>query len=144
MEFGIMGVADIEPDPNTGYTPSEHERIQGVVESALQAEKLGFDVFAFGEHHNPRYLFDHPQPGISVARSGMALAPCRTHDPGGVAAGPGGVDGPLIGTRPPAFRVGLFVTWMPAVRRQTRDRAKGVVEVMGERGVRRVPRLGRG
>ena len=67
----------------------------------------------------PRYLFDHPQPGISVARSGMALAPCRMHDPGGVAAGPGGVDGPLIGTRPPACWVGLFVTWMPAARRQT-------------------------
>ncbi|MGI5502281.1 CE1758 family FMN-dependent luciferase-like monooxygenase [Lentzea sp. CA-135723] len=60
MEFGIMGVADIEPDPNTGYTPSENERIKGVVESALHAEQLGFDVFAFGEHHNPPFAASSP------------------------------------------------------------------------------------
>ncbi|RNH97607.1 hypothetical protein EEZ25_30160 [Micromonospora aurantiaca] len=47
-------------------------------------------------------LFDRPQPGnSSVARLGITYCPCRTDDPGGV-AGPGGVDGPLIGTRPPA------------------------------------------
>ncbi|MFI2364063.1 CE1758 family FMN-dependent luciferase-like monooxygenase [Promicromonospora sp. NPDC019610] len=60
MEFGIMGVADIEPDPNTGHTPSENERIKGVVESALLAEELGFDVFAFGEHHNPPFAASSP------------------------------------------------------------------------------------
>src|SRR5919202_6145944 len=31
----------------------------------------------------------------------MTYCPCRKDDPGGVVAGPGGVDGPLIGTRPP-------------------------------------------
>jgi putative FMN-dependent luciferase-like monooxygenase len=60
MEFGIMGVADIEPDPNTRYTPTEHERIKGVVESALLAEELGLDVFAFGEHHNPPFAASSP------------------------------------------------------------------------------------
>lgn len=60
MQFGIMGVADIEPDPTTGYTPSEHERIEGVVKSALMAEELGLDVFAFGEHHNPPFAASSP------------------------------------------------------------------------------------
>lgn len=60
MQFGIMGVADIEPDPVTGYTPSEHERIEGVVKSALLAEELGLDVFAFGEHHNPPFAASSP------------------------------------------------------------------------------------
>jgi hypothetical protein len=49
-----------------------------------------------------RYLLDRPQPGnSSVARPGMAYRPRRIDDPGGVVAGPGGVGGPLIGTRPP-------------------------------------------
>ncbi|MDT2005818.1 hypothetical protein FXW78_15575 [Rhodococcus opacus] len=36
----------------------------------------------------------------TVARPGMTRCPCLSHDPGGGVAGCGGVDGPLIGTRP--------------------------------------------
>src|SRR5690242_13772101 len=34
----------------------------------------------------------------------MTDCPCRSHDPGGVVAGPGGIGRPLIGTGPPSGR----------------------------------------
>nr|WP_218163296.1 NADP-dependent oxidoreductase [Actinoplanes philippinensis] len=45
-------MADIQPDLTIGYTPTGHELIRGVVESAPLVEELNLDVFAFGEHHN--------------------------------------------------------------------------------------------
>ncbi|MFK4805041.1 CE1758 family FMN-dependent luciferase-like monooxygenase [Microbacterium sp. ZW CA_36] len=60
MQFGIFGIADIAPDPHTGYTQSEHERISNVVKIAQRADELGLDVFAFGEHHNPPFVASSP------------------------------------------------------------------------------------
>lgn len=56
MEFGIFGVGDLVPDPMTGKTVSERERIQGIVRVAVHAEEAGFDVYAIGEHHNPPFI----------------------------------------------------------------------------------------
>lgn len=53
MQFGIFGVGDISPDP-TGYTQSEAERISNLIKLAQRADEVGLDVFALGEHHNPR------------------------------------------------------------------------------------------
>ncbi|EFL12361.1 transposase [Streptomyces sp. AA4] len=39
-----------------------------------------------------------------VARSGMTVSPSRSDDPGGGVTGPGGIDRPLIRTRPPLGR----------------------------------------
>src|ERR1044072_1321424 len=55
MQFGIFTVGDVTPDPTTGRTPSEHERIKATVEIAKKAEEVGLDVFATGEHHNPPF-----------------------------------------------------------------------------------------
>lgn len=54
MQFGIFSVGDITPDPTTGREPTEHERIKALVTMAEHAEQVGLDVFAVGEHHNPR------------------------------------------------------------------------------------------
>src|SRR5262245_26995336 len=53
MQFGIFSVGDVTPDPTTGRTPTERERIKAMVAIALKAEEVGLDVFATGEHHNP-------------------------------------------------------------------------------------------
>src|SRR3954464_5576783 len=53
MQFGIFSVSDITPDPTTGRTPTEAERIKAVLTIAQKAEEVGLDVFARGEHHNP-------------------------------------------------------------------------------------------
>jgi putative FMN-dependent luciferase-like monooxygenase len=60
MQFGIFSVGDVTPDPTTGRTPSEHERITAMVRLALKAEEVGLDVFASGEHHNPPFVPSSP------------------------------------------------------------------------------------
>jgi putative FMN-dependent luciferase-like monooxygenase len=60
MQFGIFTVGDVTPDPTSGRTPSEHERIKAMVAIALKAEEVGLDVFATGEHHNPPFVPSSP------------------------------------------------------------------------------------
>ena len=48
MQFGIFSVGDVTPDPTSGRTPSEAERIQAMVAIALKTEEVGLDVFATG------------------------------------------------------------------------------------------------
>ncbi|GLY95262.1 LLM class flavin-dependent oxidoreductase [Actinoplanes sp. NBRC 103695] len=60
MQFGIFTVGDVTPDPTTGRTPTEHERIQAMVTIARKAEEVGLDVFATGEHHNEPFVPSSP------------------------------------------------------------------------------------
>jgi len=60
MQFGIFSVSDITPNPLTGKTPSEAERIDAVVRIAERADEVGLDVFAIGEHHNPPFFSSSP------------------------------------------------------------------------------------
>ena len=60
MQFGIFSVSDITRDPVSGETPSEAERIDAIVRIAQQAEEVGLDVFAIGEHHNPPFFSSSP------------------------------------------------------------------------------------
>ena len=60
MQFGIFSIADITPDPTTGRIPTEHERLEAIVEYATLAEQVGLDVFALGEHHNPPFVTSSP------------------------------------------------------------------------------------
>lgn len=60
MQFGIFTIADITPDPTTGRVPTEHERLELMVDEAILAEQVGLDVFAIGEHHNPPFVTSSP------------------------------------------------------------------------------------
>jgi putative FMN-dependent luciferase-like monooxygenase len=60
MQFGIFTVGDIAPNPVTGYTQSEAERIRNIVRVAQRADEVGLDVFALGEHHNPPFIPSSP------------------------------------------------------------------------------------
>src|SRR4051812_49576160 len=60
MQFGIFTVSDVTPDPTTGRTPTEAERVKAMVAIALKAEEVGLDVFATGEHHNPPFIMSSP------------------------------------------------------------------------------------
>ena len=60
MQFGVFTVGDIAPDPTTGYTQSEAERISNIVRVAQRADEVGLDVFALGEHHNPPFVPSSP------------------------------------------------------------------------------------
>ena len=41
MQFGVFSVGDVTPDPTTGRTHTEAERIQAMVTIALTAEEVG-------------------------------------------------------------------------------------------------------
>ncbi len=71
MQFGVFSVSDVTPDPTTGRTPSEAERIQAIVTIATKAEEVGLDVFALGEHHNPPFVSSSPTTtlGFIAART---------------------------------------------------------------------------
>jgi putative FMN-dependent luciferase-like monooxygenase len=60
MQFGIFTVGDIAPNPVTGYTQSEAERIANLIRVAQRADEVGLDVFALGEHHNPPFIPSSP------------------------------------------------------------------------------------
>ncbi|WP_258342299.1 LLM class flavin-dependent oxidoreductase [Saccharopolyspora gregorii] len=60
MQFGVFTVGDVTPDPTTGRTPTEAERIRAMVAIAEKAEEVGLDVFATGEHHNPPFVPSSP------------------------------------------------------------------------------------
>src|SRR3954468_8049852 len=60
MQFGIFTVGDVTPDPTTGRTPTEAERIQAMVTIAKKVEEVGLDVFATGEPHNPPFVPSSP------------------------------------------------------------------------------------
>ncbi|WP_046731783.1 CE1758 family FMN-dependent luciferase-like monooxygenase [Streptomyces humi] len=60
MQFGIFSVGDISPDPVSGRTQSEAERISNIVKVARRADEVGLDVFALGEHHNPPFVPSSP------------------------------------------------------------------------------------
>ena len=65
MQIGIFSVSDITPNPVTGRTPTERERIKNLVEIAVKAEEVGLDVFATGEHHNPPFFASSPTTLLS-------------------------------------------------------------------------------
>jgi putative FMN-dependent luciferase-like monooxygenase len=60
MQFGIFAIGDISPDPTTGYTQSEAERISNLIAISRRADEVGLDVVALGEHHNPPFVISSP------------------------------------------------------------------------------------
>ncbi|AKN72647.1 hypothetical protein QR97_25340 [Streptomyces sp. PBH53] len=99
-QFGIFSVGDVTPDPTTGRTPTERERIKAMVAIALKAEEVGLDVFATGEHHNPPFVPSSPTTmlGYIAARTGKLILSTSTtlittNDPVKIAERAGGPEG---------------------------------------------------
>ena len=80
MQFGVFTVGDVTPDPTTGRTPTEEERIRSMIELALRAEDVGMDVVAFGEHHNPPFVPSSPTTmlGYVAARTNRIILSTAT------------------------------------------------------------------
>ncbi len=80
MQFGIFSVGDITPDPTTGRTPTEEERIKAMLALAIHAEEAGLDVFATGEHHNPPFVPSSPTTflGFVAARTSRLILSTAT------------------------------------------------------------------
>ncbi|MBY8887620.1 LLM class flavin-dependent oxidoreductase [Streptomyces sp. PTM05] len=65
MRFLALTLIANAPDPVTGERVSTAERFREVVDSALEAEQLGFDGFAVGERHEWPFLSSSPPVVLS-------------------------------------------------------------------------------
>ena len=81
MQFGIFTVSDVTPDPTTGRTPTEAERIKAMVAIATKAEEVGLDVFATGEHHNPPFVLVLAHHDARLHRGADRAAACCPRRP---------------------------------------------------------------
>jgi alkanesulfonate monooxygenase SsuD/methylene tetrahydromethanopterin reductase-like flavin-dependent oxidoreductase (luciferase family) len=62
----LLILGDHLPDPRTGRTVTEGERLRAIVEQAVAAEAAGFTGVAIGEHHFTRYLVSAPELVLSA------------------------------------------------------------------------------
>ncbi|HBC04583.1 MAG TPA: LLM class flavin-dependent oxidoreductase, partial [Aequorivita sp.] len=67
MEYGISTFADVMPDPHTGRTISQAERIRQVVDDIVLADKLGVDFYGVGEHHRREFAASSPAIVLAAA-----------------------------------------------------------------------------
>lgn len=67
MELGITTFAETLPDPRTGETIDQGERLRQVVEEAVLAEEVGLDVYGIGEHHRPDFAASSPAVVLATA-----------------------------------------------------------------------------
>ncbi|AMB99061.1 luciferase [Aerococcus urinaehominis] len=56
LEIGLYSLGDLDPNPHTGETISEEQRINELVEIAVHAEQAGLDIFALGESHQRYFI----------------------------------------------------------------------------------------
>lgn len=52
MRFGVLDIGFNFPDAQTGLPVPDEDRVEGIVEAAVIAERLGFDQFSVGERAN--------------------------------------------------------------------------------------------
>ena len=67
IEFGISTFADVMPDPHTGVTISQAERIRQVVDDILLSDELGIDFYGVGEHHRKEFAVSSPAIVLAAA-----------------------------------------------------------------------------
>jgi alkanesulfonate monooxygenase SsuD/methylene tetrahydromethanopterin reductase-like flavin-dependent oxidoreductase (luciferase family) len=60
MRFQVLDIVPHAPHPVTGEIISVHERLERVVETAVLAERLGFDSYAVGERHAGEFVSSAP------------------------------------------------------------------------------------
>lgn len=59
MEFGVLSLGDHLATPE-GEKQTQGERLRGLVDAAVRAEELGYDLFGVGEHHFSEYIVSSP------------------------------------------------------------------------------------
>jgi alkanesulfonate monooxygenase SsuD/methylene tetrahydromethanopterin reductase-like flavin-dependent oxidoreductase (luciferase family) len=60
VELGILSLSDLQTSLDTGRKVTAAQRISQTVEYAVLGERLGFDVFALGEHHSHDFAVSSP------------------------------------------------------------------------------------
>ncbi|MBK9732766.1 MAG: LLM class flavin-dependent oxidoreductase [Chitinophagaceae bacterium] len=67
MEIGIYTFAETTPDPKTGKTISQQQRMKNLLEEIELADQLGLEIFGIGEHHRADYAVSSPAVVLAAA-----------------------------------------------------------------------------
>jgi probable LLM family oxidoreductase len=67
MEIGISTFVELTPDPATGKSITQHQRMRDLMEEVELMEQVGLDVFAVGEHHRPDFIASSPAVILAAA-----------------------------------------------------------------------------
>lgn len=67
MELGITTFAETMPDPATGETISQGDRLLQVLAEVELAEEVGLNVYGIGEHHRPDFAVSAPAVVLAAA-----------------------------------------------------------------------------
>jgi probable LLM family oxidoreductase len=79
MQIGIDSFVETTPDPVTGSTISQVDRVRDLLEEIQLADQVGLDVFGIGEHHRKEFVASTPAVILAAAaaltkRIGLASA----------------------------------------------------------------------
>ncbi len=67
IELGIYSFGERTPDPHTGRTVTQQERITRLLEEIELADQVGLDVFGVGEHHRTEFVVSAPAVVLAAA-----------------------------------------------------------------------------
>lgn len=67
MELGISSFGEMKPDHSSGKALNAHRRVAELMAEVQLADKLGLDVFAFGEHHREDFVISAPEVLLGAA-----------------------------------------------------------------------------
>jgi probable LLM family oxidoreductase len=67
MELGISSFGEMKPDHSSGKAANAHRRVAELMAEVQLADKLGLDVFAFGEHHREDFVISAPEVLLGAA-----------------------------------------------------------------------------
>ena len=60
LQFGLLSLGDLLPDPNTNQCRTESQRHRSLVEQGVLAEQIGMHAIHLGEHHGSGYQLSAP------------------------------------------------------------------------------------
>lgn len=67
FEIGIYSFVENTPDPSTGRRAGAERRIAELLAEVAEADRVGLDVYAIGEHHREEYLASAPDVLLAAA-----------------------------------------------------------------------------
>jgi alkanesulfonate monooxygenase SsuD/methylene tetrahydromethanopterin reductase-like flavin-dependent oxidoreductase (luciferase family) len=66
MKFVVLSLIINAPDPRTGQTLSQHDKLRSVLAQAELSEQLGYDAYQIGERHGAPFLCSSPTVLLSA------------------------------------------------------------------------------
>jgi probable LLM family oxidoreductase len=66
MELGVYTFAEVHPEAGQSWADAAARRLDGLLEEAELADRLGLEVFGVGEHHRPDFAVSSPATALAA------------------------------------------------------------------------------